>query len=214
MRIVAISDLHGTLHPIYNIIDLEKPDLLLCAGDWGVASEIDESDFEAVTSQAHTLTVFGNHDHLELLPIIKNKDGSSILLDNGEARQCFGLSVAGINGIWAKSHKQPYYVTDDEVATAASNLKDENVDILITHGCPIGMADLTPIGTHGGQRCFTDAFRVVNPKLQICGHLHRKSSYQTKDGRVVLNIGFTKEGDYANLFTKAGAFEFEHRVID
>ena len=75
------------------------------------------------------------------------------------------------------------------------------------------MADLTPVGTHGGQKCFMDAFKLVNPKLSICGHLHRKSSYQTKDGKLVVNIGFTKEGDYAVFNLKNKSFEFESKVI-
>jgi Icc-related predicted phosphoesterase len=187
--------------------------LLLCAGDWGSAGEVSARDFEAITSKVYTLTVFGNNDHLELLPQIKNHDGSAILLENGKARHYLDVCIAGINGIWAKSHKQPWYITDEEVAAAAANLKDQKVDILITHGCPIGMADLTPIGTHGGQRCFTEAFKVVSPKLYICGHLHRKSFYQTKDDKLVVNIGYTREGDYAVLRLKSRRFEVDSKVV-
>ncbi len=213
MKIVAISDLHGNLNPVHKILAVEKPDVLLCAGDWGSAGEVSARDFEAITSKVYTLTVFGNNDHLGLLPQIKNEDGSAILLENGKARAYFDVCIAGINGIWAKSHKQPWYITDEEVAAAAAQLKDQNVDILITHGCLIGMADLTPMGTHGGQRCFTEAFKVVSPKLHLCGHLHRKSFFQTKDGRLVVNIGYTREGDYAVFHLQGHRFEFESKVV-
>ena len=103
--------------------------------------------------------------------------------------------------------------SDEEVAAAAAKLLEKKVDILITHGCPLGIADLTPIGTRGGQRCFTEAFKLVNPKLYICGHLHHKSSYQTQDGELVVNIGFTKEGDYAVFNFENESFEFESKVI-
>ncbi|HEX9654031.1 MAG TPA: metallophosphoesterase family protein, partial [bacterium] len=196
MKIVAISDLHGFLEPARKIIALERPDLLLCAGDWGTAEEVAGNDFEAITRTAHTFTVFGNNDHLELLRQIKNSDDTNILLENGKPVHYLDLTIAGINGIWAKSHKQPWYITDEEVAEAAAKLKDQSVDILITHGCPIGMADLTPTGGRGGQRCFTEAFKVVGPRLHLCGHLHRKSEYRTRDGKLVFNIGYTREGDY------------------
>ncbi len=209
MKIVAISDVHGHLEPVHKILENEKPDLLLCAGDWGTADEITRGDLEAIIRNVHTLTVFGNNDYLELLRQLKNKDGTNILLENGSAVHYLDLTVAGINGIWAKSHKQPWYITDEEVAAAAQNLRGQKVDILITHACPIGMADLTPTGGRGGQRCFTEAFKIVEPKLHLCGHLHRKSEYRTKDGKLVVNVGYTAEGDYAVFQFRKGEIYFE-----
>lgn len=213
MKIVAISDLHGDLEPVLKIIEVEQPDLLLCAGDWGTADEISENDFLPIVQKVFTLTVFGNNDYLDLLLTIKNNDKTPILLENGQIQQFENLTVAGISGIWAKSHKKPCYITDEEVIEAANNLSDQNLDIFITHGCPIGMADLTPEGKHGGQCCFTQAFKIVYPKLHLCGHLHRKSFYQTKDRRLVVNIGFTKLGDYALFYSENGNFKFESKVL-
>jgi len=213
LKIVAISDLHDVVDPVHKILDLEQPDFLLCAGDWGTAEEVSASDFELITGRTHVLTVFGNNDHLELLRQLKNKDGTNILLENGRAVNYLDLTIAGINGIWAKSHKQPWYITDEEVAEAASALRDKNVDILITHGCPIGMADLTPTGGRGGQRCFAQAFKVVQPKLHLCGHLHRKSVYQTKDGKFVFNIGYSREGDFLLIHLNEGKLEFESKQV-
>jgi len=213
MKIAAVSDMHGNLDPVYEILKKEIPDLLLCAGDWGTPEEIFQDDFDAIVQKVTTITVFGNHDNLELLYQIKNQDGTAILIDNGATKDCDNLVIGGINGIWAKSHKKAWYITDEEVAAAAAKLSGKKVDVLMTHGCPLGIADLTPIGTHGGQRCFTDAFKLVNPKLYICGHLHRKSAYQTKDGKLVVNIGFTQEGDYAVFNFENESFEFESKVI-
>jgi Icc-related predicted phosphoesterase len=213
MKIVAISDLHGVIDPVYKVLDFEEPDLLLCAGDWGTEEEISASDIERITGRVHLLSVFGNNDRLDLLRQLRNKDGTNILLENGSAVNYLGLTIAGINGIWAKSHKQPWYITDEEVAEAASALRDKSVDILITHGCPIGMADLMPTGGRGGQRCFTEAFKVVQPKLHLCGHLHRRSEYRTKDEKLVVNIGYTAEGDYAVFYEQKGKFEFESKTV-
>lgn len=213
MKIAAVSDMHGNLDPVHEILKKEIPDLLLCAGDWGTPEEIFQNDFDAIVQKVTTITVFGNHDNIELLYQIKNQDGTAILIDNGATKEYDNLVIGGINGIWAKSHKKAWYITDEEVAAAAAKLSEKKVDILITHGCPLGIADLTPIGTRGGQRCFTEAFKLVNPQLYICGHLHHKSSYQTKDGELVVNIGFTKEGDYAVFNFENESFEFESKVI-
>jgi uncharacterized protein len=106
-----------------------------------------------------------------------------------------GLRLAAIGGIWAKSHAKRHYVTDADVAEASARIVESGpVDILLTHGCPIGLADLTPTGRHGGQRCFLDAFKTIAPRLHLCGHLHVAQEHVLKDGRKVINVGASSEG--------------------
>jgi Icc-related predicted phosphoesterase len=86
-------------------------------------------------------------------------------------------------------------VTDEDVAAATARIARAGpVDILLTHACPIGLADLTPAGRHGGQRCFLEAFKVISPRLYLCGHLHLAQEHILKDGRKVINVGATPEG--------------------
>jgi len=94
-------------------------------------------------------------------------------------------------GIWAKSHRLPHYVTDEDVADAARRIAEAGppVDVLLTHGCPVGLDDLTPKGRHGGQRCFLDAWRTIGPRIHLCGHLHVAQERSFKDGRQVINVG-------------------------
>jgi Icc-related predicted phosphoesterase len=108
--------------------------------------------------------------------------------------------VAAIGGIWAKSHRLPYYVTDADVAAAAAQIARAGpIDILLTHGCPVGLADLTPKGNHGGQRCFLEANKTIAPRVHLCGHLHVAQERSLKDGRQVVNVGTTPEGTVAVL---------------
>jgi Icc-related predicted phosphoesterase len=198
MRVLAVSDLHGDLASARGAVDRFAPDLLLCCGDWGDPDEVAEEDLAAFPERLTVLSTFGNHDALALLPRLRNQDGSPVLLAQGEVRVAGGLRVAAIGGIWAKSHRQPHYVTDDDVAEAAARIaRDGPVDILMTHGCPVGLADLTPTGRHGGQRCFLEAFKVVAPRLHLCGHLHVAQERVLKDGRKVINVGATPEGSVA-----------------
>jgi uncharacterized protein len=164
MRILVISDLHGDLESAWEAVERFHPDLLLSCGDWGDSDQVSEADLLAFPARLPVLTTFGNHDPLELLHKLRNGDGSTVLLGQGEVRQLQGVRVAAIGGIWAKSHRQPYYVTDADVAEAAAQVANEQpIDVLLTHGCPIGLADLTPSGRHGGQRCFLDAFHAIAP---------------------------------------------------
>jgi uncharacterized protein len=196
-RLLAISDLHGDLESAWAAVEAAQPDVLLCCGDWGDPGEVELPDLERFSERVPVYTVYGNHDHLDALHEWRNRDGSPVLLANGGIQTVGQLTLAGINGIWAKSHRKPFYVTDEEVEATAQAVSagGRPVHILLTHGCPSGVADQTWQGRHGGQRCFLQAFQSIQPKVYLTGHLHRAQEHRTKDGRVIRNVGATPQGD-------------------
>jgi uncharacterized protein len=195
MRILVVSDMHGDIKSVDRARTEIRPDLILSCGDWGDAEQVSEQVLQGLLRLVPVYTTFGNHDPLEILARLKNRDESPVLIGQGLVQEFAGLRLGAIGGIWAKSHAKPHYVTDDDVAQAAAGIaRTGPVDILLTHGCPIGLADLTPTGRHGGQRCFLEAFKTVEPRLHLCGHLHRAQERILKDGRKVLNVGATPEG--------------------
>ena len=152
MRILVVSDLHGDQKPVERARTEHRPDLILSCGDWGDPKQVSHQAFEDLLQLVPVYTTFGNHDPLEMLARLKNSDGSPVLIGQGLVQEFAGLRLAAIGGIWAKSHAKPHYVTDDDVAQAAARIaRTGPVDILLTHGCPIGLADLTPSGRHGGR---------------------------------------------------------------
>lgn len=205
MRILAISDLHGDLDSAREAVRRFSPDLLLCCGDWGDDHEVSEDELARFATERTVLSTFGNHDSREKLTRLHNRDGTPVLLEQGEVRTVNGVRVAAIGGIWAKSHRLPHYVTDDDVAEAAARIARAGpVDVLLTHGCPIGLADMTPSGRHGGQRCFLEAFKTIAPRIHLCGHLHVAQERILKDGRKIMNVGATPEGSVALLERRDG----------
>jgi len=195
VRILVVSDLHGDLNSAHRAAAFVEPDMILSSGDWGDPDQVDETALRVLLAAAPIYTTFGNHDPLDLLARLQNRDGSAVLLPQGKPVEIAGLRLASIGGIWAKSHAKRHYVTDADVADAAAQIAQAGrVDILITHGCPLGLADLTPSGRHGGQRCFLDAFHAVAPRLHLCGHLHVPQERILKDGRKVMNVGQTSAG--------------------
>jgi Icc-related predicted phosphoesterase len=203
-RILAVSDLHGDLDPARRALAAANPDLLVCCGDWGDPGEVTLADLEWFTARGPVLTVFGNHDPLEALVQWRNSDGTPVVLLHGEVRAVGPARIAGISGIWAKSHAKPYYITDEEVAAVAERTAAQGpVDLLLTHGAPLGVADLTVEGRHGGHRCFLDAFRRIGPRVYLAGHLHRCQEHRTRDGRVLRNVGRTPRGE-ATLMSVVG----------
>jgi uncharacterized protein len=205
VRILVISDLHGNLGAAWKAVARLEPDLLLSCGDWGDPEQISEADLAAFPARLPVYTTFGNHDPFDALARLRNRDGSPALLPQGEVRCVEGVRLAAIGGIWAKSHRQPYYVTDEDVAALAAKIAAGGpVDLLLTHGCPVGLADLTPRHTHGGQRCFLEAFQTVAPRVHLCGHLHVAQERTLLDGRKVINVGATPTGSVAVVEVHAG----------
>jgi Icc-related predicted phosphoesterase len=208
VRILVIGDLHGDLSSAWEAVARFEPDVLLSCGDWGDPDQVTEAELAAFPAQLPVYTTFGNHDPFDMLARLQNQDGSSVLLPQGEVRSVQGVRLAAIGGIWAKSHRQPYYVTDEDVAAFAAQIAAAGpVDLLLTHGCPVGLADLTPRHTHGGQRCFLDAFRTIAPRAHLCGHLHVVQERTLQDGRRVINVGATPAGSVAVVEAQAGEIQ-------
>lgn len=213
MQIIAISDLHGEMTPAKELVTIYKPDILLCCGDWGDPGQVEKVDFEALAAQTYVLSVFGNHDDLDLLKSLQNTDGSPVLLNNAEIRDISGIKIAGINGIWAKSHRNPWYITDEEIIAAGEALEDKSIDILLTHGCAVGLCDIVAEGRHGGQMSFLEAVQKVKPRLYLCGHLHNQQMKTYGDSLIAANVGHTANGDYLLIEPQANAWSVEARNL-
>ncbi|MGC8643286.1 MAG: metallophosphoesterase family protein [Isosphaeraceae bacterium] len=195
MRILVISDLHGDFTLAEKACRELRPDLLISCGDWGDPDQVSARELERFLDLCTTWTTFGNHDPLALLGSATNRDGSAVLLGQGEVRDKNGLRLAAIGGIWAKSYRMTHYVTDQDVAGWAKQIAQEGpIDVLLTHACAVGLADLTPSGRHGGQRCFLEAQKTISPRLHLCGHLHVAQEKTLRDGRKIINVGTTPEG--------------------
>lgn len=210
MRILVISDLHGDFTLAEEACRALRPDLLLCCGDWGDPDQVSAEQLDRFLAMCPMFTTFGNHDPLELLGSASNRDGSRVMLAQGEVREHHGLRLAAIGGIWARSHRLPHYVTDGDVAEWAGQIARRGpIDVLLTHGCAIGLADLAPSGRHGGQRCFLEAQKTISPRLHLCGHLHLAQEKILRDGRKIVNVGATPEGSFVLVQFEPAAHDLQ-----
>lgn len=214
MRILVVGDAHGDFEATQNALERFAPELILGCGDWGGVGEASEADFAPLLNAAQLYTTHGNHDATESLARLRNRDGSAAWISNGDWVEFQGLKIGAIGGIWAKSHRKPHYVTDADVAGFAKRLAEAGpIDILLTHGCPIGLADLTPSGRHGGHRCFLEAFKTIAPRIHFCGHLHLAQERTLKSGARVVNVGSIHLGDAAVVDYDPRSRSLEARLV-
>jgi predicted phosphohydrolase len=174
MRIIALSDTHNR----HARLDIPDGDVVVHAGDFTNMGTIGEvTDFLAWYSgllHPHKVLIAGNHDLLfENEPalaysLLRDHPGITYLQDAGvEIR---GLLFWGSPwqprfGSWA------FNLDHDGLVRRWARIPDEAA-VVVTHGPPHGILDLTTRGPRAGCTALRERLRDIGPKLHICGHIH------------------------------------------
>lgn len=200
MRLVAISDTH-TAH---NSLVIPECDILVCAGDV-VNHDDDISVFtewlEWFSSQNATLKLFvpGNHDQICWDEQEKCKD----LCEKAYVQMIVNESIELLGyRFWCSPYTPKYgpyqfMLPRDQMHFVWDNCH-ESTDIVVTHGPPRGILDLTSKMEHAGCLSLREMLQRVQPFLFICGHIHEgagiaelgnitcvnATNYQVRDGKI------------------------------
>ena len=87
------------------------------------------------------------------------------------------------------------------------NMIPEDSDVVVTHGPPYGIQDLTTSNHHAGCKSLLDRMLKIKPKLHIFGHIHEAYGTTEKDGVIFHNAS---AANFAYKITnKATVFEVE-----
>ena len=187
-RIVIISDLHYERRVFRGvdesrawewlllIVDYHKPDLLLSCGDWGTA--VNEAEFYELLRRTLVLTIYGNHENMDVLVKLRNVKSRTclpVLMEDGRVYEFNGLRIAGISGIIALKKKIRKGVprrTPEEFLEVAEKLRGKDVDILLMHETPY-LPKLFPFMRDSlSSRTALKVVEIIKPKLVINGHMH------------------------------------------
>lgn len=219
MKIIATSDLHGTLPEIKTEFDL----LLIC-GDicpvWNHNRHYQEewlnTDFADwikslpyKNALSRVVCIAGNHDfYLEgagrsQMTKFKNNCGNQfVYLRNGEYDFEY-LTDRGLDTI--RIFGTPYCKPFGSWAFMRENLSKyydeipEGIDILISHDA----ADINEMGyihegrwsgTNAGNKALADCIKRVKPKYYFCGHIHSGNhKFEDIDGVKCANVSLMNE---------------------
>ncbi|KAM7346397.1 metallophosphoesterase domain-containing protein 1-like isoform 2-T2 [Cochliomyia hominivorax] len=196
-RVVCMSDTHTMTSQLK--FDVPQGDIFIHAGDfsnYGRWNEVKEfNDWIGSLPHKHKIVIAGNHE-LSFDPITKKKNNSTDepssnvrdALTNctyieDELIEIWGLRIYGSPwqpkyGNWA------FNLPRGEALLEKWNKIPANIDILITHGPPIGHGDLCKWGSRGGcVELLTTIQKRVKPKYHIFGHIHEDYGVTT-DGQV------------------------------
>ena len=218
MKILFLSDLHYNLpgKPFHGIdesvafswveevVETEKPDLILSAGDWGVLAT--PGMFRRILMSALLYTVYGNHDSYETLKAIVNLDQSPCLLEDGRPRVIGGiLRVGGIGGNFGTGRRW-HHMRHEQFSLLAEQLAARGLDIFITHEPPELCAPDRKMKF--GWAEVTKAVEKVGPKLHLCGHFHCDSILAELGPTIILKLDSSQtRKQYAVADYREGGFQ-------
>ncbi len=203
MRIVAISDTHGLYRELGT---LPAGDLLIHSGDWVADSDyISTRDFLiwfGAQPHQHKVLVPGNHDlwveaNLPQFLTLLAQVAPDVTYLNDEGTDIEGLKVWG-SGYTCRFYDWAFNVDRGPAIQAHWDLIPIDTDILISHGPPMGILDVTTYGKGGHYGCANLATtireRLKSLKLVTFGHFHGPGGQtEIHDGVTYVNASVVNE---------------------
>ncbi|MGQ9543736.1 MAG: metallophosphoesterase family protein [Candidatus Bathyarchaeia archaeon] len=204
MMLIALSDIHKSevaVSAARTIINRERPDLILVAGD------ISHNDLEDALrllkilgeTGAPTFFVPGNMDS----PRLSTWRGESPRNLHGDYVDFRGYSIVGLGGSINTPFKTPFEFNEleaSEILRGISSRYDGEKLILLTHCPPKGTkTDVTRFGVHAGSQSVREFVEKKSPILVICGHIHEAQGTDMLGGSFIVNPGPAYHGDYARI---------------
>lgn len=189
MKVIATSDLHGTLP------EIDPCDVLILGGDicpdyLGPTNEQSQrhwldTKFRAWLNEVPAEAVVGiagNHDYVfEHSFLIPDELRWFYLLDSEV--EIGGLHIYGTP--WVPNLPRWAFYGSGPALEARAELIPEGLDFLVSHGPPYGLGDFVPGGTeaqaskygntsgmHVGDPFLYDAIVRAKPRIVITGHIH------------------------------------------
>ncbi len=185
--LVAFSDLHCR-HDLADEIlrAAADADLVIGAGDFGHMRKRTAETLgwlEPIADKA--VYVPGNAESVEEL-----RAATTARVLHGEATEMAGLKIFGLGygvpltpfGSWSCD------LTEAAAAQLLAGIGE--VDILVTHSPPRGVADKTSSGSSVGSEAVRAAIERAQPRLALCGHIHDSWGIRGRIGATeVVNLG-------------------------
>jgi Icc-related predicted phosphoesterase len=205
MKIVALTDIHGSYEKAAAIVRAEKPDVLVIGGDLttvGTMKEAAAALDKFRETCATILVVAGNMDLPEHDDMFFQM-GCSI---NGRGRMVGGVGFFGVSGAPHSRLKTPYEISEERIMSLAragyAEVRTAGVKVFVPHAPPFGTkVDIIHLGIHVGSASVRDFIEEYAPDVVVCGHIHEGRGMDTIDKTTIVNCGQASNGHYALIQT-------------
>lgn len=213
LKFVAIADTHSRHHNLR----MPRADVLIHAGDVSYRGEkMEIEDFFkwfVRLDYPYKILVAGNHDFY--FEKIKPKDLEQIIPPGVIYLNDSGVEINGIR-IWGSPITPQFYnwAFNRRRGTEIQkhwNMVPADTDLLITHGPPFGVMDLTAQDRHAGCKDLLKRVGEIRPCVHVFGHIHE--SYGTTKKMGVRFINASQMNESYELVNKPILFELHPREV-
>ena len=204
----AISDTHGK----HRDLNIPNVDMVIHGGDSTnhkniIPNEVEFRDFIDWYSKIdirHKVLIAGNHDawatKLYLKEMVEEAD---IIYLEHELHNVGGISIFG--SPYTPNFGDWYFMKDRGKLDKWWQEIPENIDILVTHGPPIGILDLSRDRFNNLEFCGDKALarhvQRIKPKFHIFGHIHDyedclNHGMMIRNGTIFMNVSSVEDGKF------------------
>ncbi|MGM5481421.1 MAG: metallophosphoesterase family protein [Nanobdellota archaeon] len=211
MRILALSDPHGTLPDDIDRLLKEDIDVIVCTGDFaGVKRFKDGSGKTDSESQARILRKLASLD----LPVLvlkgnmyNSRETKKIFTDeinkysNIHYKETGKLRVKGKDFVFFDMIWEEHYTPDNTIIKRKLRnndnrrrrldalLKQSDDPIVLAHTPPYKVLDWSKRGFHAGSKILLEAIKKYHPPIVLCGHIHEGEGVSQVGKTIVYNLG-------------------------
>jgi predicted phosphodiesterase len=189
MRIVAVADTH-TFEA--DLGEIPEGDVFVHAGDLLRGGTLEElgpvAEWLRRLPHRHKVVVAGNHDGC----FATDRDAACARLGDAIYLEDSGTTLDGVR-FWG-SPWQPEYndwafnLPRGRALAEKWALIPEGLDVLITHGPPLGFGDAGPTAGRAGCADLLERVRRVRPRVHLFGHIHQDGGIWRDGATCFLNV--------------------------
>lgn len=191
-------------------LDIPDADVIIHSGDVDVRTLSEFMRFAtwySTLNHPYKILVAGNHDFFieKASDLVKSicQEMGIIYLENTQVIingiKIYGSPIVPEFYNWAFMKKR-----GDEIARIWDKIP-HGLDILITHGPPMGIMDIGYGEVHGGCEDLLARVKEIKPKYHLFGHFHKGYGTITQDGITFINSAIVND-DY-NIVREPHIFE-------
>ena len=193
MKAVVLSDNHTNY-------DFETPDgdILIHCGDFTFHGNLNEmfkfKNYLKEQPHEHKLFIFGNHEKVD-----KEITYWIEYLEDGTGAKCIHEKAYGIGDLnfFGSSYTPKFmnwgFMQDEETRERYWGNMIEGMDVLVTHGPPMGIMGKIEDGTEIGCEYLKKFVDRVKPKYHFFGHNHAGAGVQTNGDTLFVNAALLTE---------------------
>lgn len=193
MRLIAISDIHSNFQMLENLVERERGDFLLVAGDITHFSPDGVHIFEEIVSDfsGEVIAVHGNCDFFDAFRYRKLK----FEFIHGKTVVKNGIHFHGLGGSPKTPFNTPSEYSESHYNELINGFIFGDFNVLVSHSPPYGILDKTSFGINAGNKVLREYISRFD--IIVCGHIHESSGIQRVGETVVVNTGPLSSGYYA-----------------